>query len=106
MKFQVGDRVRCFGFSGNQASMCRPLNAKIIRFSQDHIAVEVHFDNGGQMWVHTKALRKLAKRERRRVWLNPEYFELIAQQYRNNSIRTNEAPEGWLEFIEVRRPKK
>lgn len=51
-------------------------------------------------------LRKLVKRERRRVWIDPEYLQgLLAGGYhRHATASPNEKPD-WIEFIEVRRRK-
>ena len=94
-KFKVGDRVAFYdGIARNTGTV-------------DEIDSTVDAIRVDDVWLHAKQCRRLKKKERRRVWLNPEFVP-SAYQPKTRAVGTKlvisvtPVPE-FIEFVEVKR---
>lgn len=85
---QVGDRVAFYTQHGRTVGTVERVGV---------FKLKVSGDNGGTLFdVHPKQCRRLVKRERHRLWINPS----VAL---NRDWIAPEPVEGWVEYVEVRR---
>lgn len=98
-KLKVGDRVAYYdsGFRDTGTiGACEPATSR------------VRIDPSGG-WVHPKQCRRLIRKERRHVWVNPNptsQGDLWRVHPGNNFVSPSKPNDGWIEFVEVRRPKR
>jgi hypothetical protein len=101
-KFKIGDRVAVYNNGQRYIGIVCDDSVEGI----DQIPVKA--GNGPSYIVHKNQLRKLVKKERRRVWVRTRYID---QSYKLPDIVCLEATEvnphdsQWTEFVEVRRKK-
>lgn len=94
---KVGDRVRVYAACDEDVLV---FEARVVK--PDGHAVIVEDDKGCRSFWHRKQLRKLVKKERRRVWLeqtSPGCEPIIHWMHPGIG-------ENIREFVEVGRPKK
>lgn len=98
--FKVGQRVAVYNFGIRYVGT-------IFDVFKDGIDVAEDPDNKG-MRVHPKQLRRLVKKERRRVWI-PETslpHDMIGKCEDAAWVSADDrSKDGWVEFIEVKKPK-
>jgi hypothetical protein len=108
-KFKVGDRVAVY--SGGERYLGRITSTS--KASSGVYAVEAYPPNGSNFYIeaHWKQIRRLKKRERRRVWLSKQHTESLT----DGTIRTQSprlvppepgAEDAFIEFVEVCRKVK
>lgn len=100
--YKVGDRVKIYGciFRSSDESLHHitvdGLTGEIKEIClSGYITVKTNFDE--TFLAHPKQCRKLVKKERRRIWVSPDY-EFLGPD--NTSLIPKE---GWLEFVEVKK---
>lgn len=120
-KLEVGQRVVVYGWVQMHHQPYRPRcggAATVVWVSASTGDIHVKFDAGpsGQVGdddthyqVHPKQCRRLKKKERRRVWVDPEFLAIgCAQRARDESktlVMTKSPTIGWVEMIEAKRRK-
>ena len=98
MKFKVGDRVRVYmGHYADKQGHYKDL--EIIEISEQG-GIKVNSWDG---WYHPKQCRKLVKKKRRSVWLDPTYSP-TPHQNGVSLIPSSIVPmAGFVEFREVKK---
>lgn len=101
MKFKVGDRVRVYGGAFVEVAVIRSIDA-------DTGILSCGQRKGTNEWLmaHPKQCRRLVKKPRRRVWINPwAITQMNTETFGKDIARalTDKANTEWIEFREVRR---
>jgi hypothetical protein len=110
MKYEVGDKIRVYGL------LLRAHDKKVLGTVDASNVCEVHSIETNDLlvvrlsdskyYVHPKQLRKLIKKPRRRIWVNPKYAEaLVNYEFAEIEISRNHRYE-WIEMVEVKRSTK
>jgi hypothetical protein len=110
-KFKVGDRVAVYGFlrkpkSSEVYRYCRGDRGTVLHaYSYDE--VRVRLDSGEESEVHPKQLRRLVKKERRRVWISESGLNDGCGYIALNEAKfaEYEDKDSFVEYVEVRRKK-
>lgn len=95
-KFSVGDRVAVYNHRGR-------ILGRIDSITNGFL--DVSAGSGHAFSPHPKQCRLLKKKERRRIWVSPEYFGSGPYFHRSGDglpVRTSE-DKAWIEFVEVKK---
>ncbi len=95
---KAGDRVAVYGCFGGMAPKRKTGTVLYVSDRGDYLEVDTH-DDVKKRGVHPKQVRRLKKRERRRVWIAACPLDPVLTFI---SISTCAVP-GYLEFIEVKK---
>jgi hypothetical protein len=107
-EFKVGDRVRYYGVYNDDVEVSA---ATVLEVREDGM-VYVQLDKPAEpiegvavQWAHPKQVRRLVKRERRRLWIRKKDWAPSANINLNAlTFRPVFSPlDQYLEFVEVRR---
>lgn len=103
-KFNVGDRVAIYNDGDRLLGVITsgPSSASgNYRVDSEHQRITSF------QWFHPRQLRKLVKKEQRRVWVNPNPTSngsLWKAKPVNNFVSTEQPRAlGWIEFVEVKK---
>jgi hypothetical protein len=97
-EFKVGDRVAAYTGKTNYPDAIRRAVGEIAQIAANGAILLKH--DTLDYWYSPKQCRRLIKRERRRVWVNPKYQSLY---HGSECVFRDEPRDGFVEFIEVRK---
>lgn len=120
MKFKVGDRVAVYGSvspsAGGSVAFVGGARGTVYTV-QSNGALEIELDERPENFaknedlivdgIHPKQCRRLVKKERKRVWVAADRYDMIrasSAQVHIGDIYTK-PQQGFIEFVEVRRKK-
>lgn len=116
MKLKIGERVRVYSCAGlpigpvSDTGMVEALENGLVFVACDNWNGTQRINEIAGSWFHPKQVRRLKKRERRRVWIYTK--DLLSAPKDNDSSMSGtfllgrpSMPQHWTEFIEAR-PKK
>lgn len=109
MKFKVGDRVAVYGpritMNATAFGSCQDVVYGAITADGKFPTIKSDLDDC-EYYFHPKQCRLLKRKERKRVWVDPDYL-IPNQPYfykpeKGMPVRTTKG-NSWIEFIEVKR---
>jgi hypothetical protein len=93
----VGDRVRVYGREWDWHSKAPHFDGEVLEIADDGVCVKR--SENTKIWCHPKQVRRLVKKERRRVWL------WKGASWNDGTITTEppvKTPSDWVAFVEVK----
>lgn len=106
MNFKVGDRVVVYGGIPGTGHCASRSKGTVIAITG--IDIDIRFDdkigNSSSWIVYPQQCRKLVKKHKRRIWIEPFYVPISGQASLAGRVM-GDSKEGFIEFVEVRRKK-
>lgn len=91
-KFKIGDRINFYQLGKCETGIITGIQ------SENYPNCLLVSTKSTNIWVHYKQCRKLIKKYRRRIWVNPKVLKYIT---RYNTISIVDQSPYWPEFIQV-----
>lgn len=121
-EFKVGDRVRVYGLvteinATGGAPVYMGVSGKINLIKQHTGKLVVDVEGLGTYLAHPKQCRRLIKKQKRRVWINEKWLQVSLTKTWSDVgsgaaiqapliICSKDKREGFIEFIEVTKPRR